>query len=194
MVRVWSGLPGETRLTAEFPLESVSAMAVPDDGQAVLAATTQDERGALVWLAASERRMLAFGTFSALAFRRGSRDAAAADSVSNEVILFRNVAGEASPSLLAGASEGVAQPIGVAFSADGRKVLLAGREPESLLAIDIDTGFKQLTPLGCRPDGLFPLGGNAVFRLTASAKSPVCIYDGDAPEPVISQIPAGVEQ
>ena len=178
--QVWTGLPDAPALSREIETAS-EVLAVSDDGGAVVGAS---EDALVIHEAGAEPRTLMSGSFSAAAFLRGSRVFAAAGRDLDAVYRFGN--GE--PEVI---WQQAAEPVSLAFSLDGARLVIANVRSGSVTLLDPETGQATDTPCDCRPEGLFRMRGNAVFRLTDSRKSPLTLFDGDADQPRVAAIPGG---
>jgi hypothetical protein len=124
--------------------------------------------------------------FSAVAFRPDSHEAAVADLDQHRVLMLRRGGGVQE---LAGEADGVAEPVGLGFSADGRVLVVANRGTDAVLSLDLAAGAFRTVTAGCRPEGVFAIRGNAVFRLSEKPAGPLCIFDGDGPAPRVVLAP-----
>lgn len=186
-LRVWTGLPDRAELAREIAVYGeIQALAVSDDGSTVAWAA----EGGLMLSDSDGARMLAPGSeWTSIAFRRASSDLAAAGRSANQVILTRD--GLAVP--IAGPAQGIASPVGLAFTLDNRRLVAANAGSGTVTVLDPETGESSETPCACQPDGLYRLRGNAVFRLVNSRKTAMAVFDGDGATPRIVEI-AGGEQ
>ncbi len=187
-IQVWKGLPDQPSLYKEVEGSELTALALSDDGDAIAAAT-----GAGLVLASSGK-FLSAGSFLGLAFLPGTHDLAAAEQSLDQVLLIRKVDSDADTVQLASNQEGVSQPIAVAFSADGRQLIVANLRGQSVLSIDLESRAVIATPCDCEADGLYRAQGNAVFRLTNGSQNLIALFDGDSGEPRVLTIPAGVSR
>ena len=176
--QVWTGMPGAPSLKSGVRLGSVSRIAVSDDGDVVVGAGET----ALV-LAGGEPRLLPVsGTFSDLAFLPASHDLVAAGRDASSLTLVRSADGEIEASQLAGAAEGLAQPASLAVSESGAKVLVAGRDTGSLVAVDLLSRRSAALGCDCKPSGVARAQGNAVFHLV-DGEARLLLVDLDQDEP-----------
>ena len=139
-------------------------------------------------------KILAAGSFSGLAFLPATHDLAAAEQSLDQVSLIRKVDSDSDTVQLAGNQDGVSQPVAVAFSADGRKLIVANLRGQSVLSIDLESRVVIATPCDCEADGLYRAQGNAVFRLTNGSQDLIALFDGDSGEPRVLTIPAGASR
>ena len=189
LVRVVSGFPANPQekrvvdLTSLPPL--ITALALSDDGEVLLAATASEQGGVL--LAHSRRRgvvhVASVGRVMGIGFVPDSRDALIADYARDELVLIRDVTGRATPLTLADRQDGLSRPIAVGVTSDGRRAFTASKGSNTVLTVDLGGGLPSLTPCRCRIAGLQPLLGNGVFLLTAASDSPLYIFDGSRSEP-----------
>ena len=187
-IQVWKGLPDQPSLYKEIEAADLTALAVSDDGDAVAAAT---EAGLVL---AGDVKILAPGSFSGLAFLPGTHDLAAAEQALDQVSLIRRVDSDADTVQLADGQDGVSQPIAVAFSSDGRKLIVANLRGQSVLSIDLESRAVTATLCECEADGLYRAQGNAVFRLTNGSQDLIALFDGDSDEPRVLSIPVGASR
>ncbi len=179
-VQVWTGLPDAPALSREIET-AAEILAVSDDGGTVVAAA---EDSLVIHRAGVEPRVEMSGSFSAAAFRRGSREFAAAGRDLDAIFLFRDGRPEA-------VWQQAAEPVALAFSLDNAWLAVANARTGSVTLLNPETGQSSETACDCRPEGLFRLRGNAVFRITDSRKSPLVLFDGDAAQPRVAAIPGG---
>lgn len=177
-LEVWVGLPEnpERKWSAviDEPQPDGASLAVSDDGARV--AWIDGGKLWIVSAASGPRAVSGVRGATAAAFRPASHQL---------ILTFENGA----EALLLEASGGLADRLEPAdyasFSADGRSVILASRESGRVVWIDLQSRARQETSCSCRPDGLFPLRGNAVFRLSSAIKGGFPVFDGDSGEPRI---------
>ena len=186
-IRTWSGLPASGTLVAEIAAElpeGVTALAVADDASsgALLA------NGKLYRIAAEGGLMPvdADATFTALAMRPGSSDVATADGAGNRVLLYSGFSA-------ATLAEDIADPEALAFSADGATLVVASHGAGSLVAIDMAARTPVRLDCDCRPDGLLPVSGNAVFRLGSGMKGNLTLLDLDSGAPRLVLVAGGAQ-
>lgn len=188
-IQVWKGLPDQPSLYKEIEVTELTALGVSDDGDAVVAAST--DTGLIL---AGSGKTLAAGSFAGLAFLPGTHDLAAAEQSIDQILLIRRVDSDADTVQLAGNQDGVSQPIAVAFSSDARKLVVANLRGQSVLSIDLESRAVIVTPCDCAAEGLYRAQGNAVFRLTNGSQDMIALFDGDSEAPRVLLIPAGVSR
>ena len=192
-VQVLRGLPDAPVVAATFPAPQAAdavmvsgihsyrvtgaAIAVSDDGAYVLFGRA----GAIDLLSATGGRKLADAHAGfAVAFAPGSHDAAVVTG--GTLSVFQDVAGASTRRDFPGATA----TSGLAFSADGGKVLLAG--PEAVTVLDRATGDRKLAGCDCRIVSVAPMG--TVFRLNELGSGPLWLLDPTATEPKVLFVPA----
>jgi hypothetical protein len=182
--QVWTGLPDAPSLSREVTVGTASAIAISDDAQMIAVARDTG----LYLIGEGEAQLAAGDSFSALAFQRDSHTLAAADRGSNQVLLFREGAEAAT---LAGAPEGVAEPLALSFSGSGERLLIANRAGKSVLVIDVAS--KRVTPLACdcEPSTMARAQGDAVFQVSEPFDKQIFFIDADAAEPRLFAVFAG---
>jgi hypothetical protein len=191
-----TGLP-ETPLASgliSFPAlpQSASAMAVSDDGDAVLLATNEQKSGSLVLLTRdSQTRVLTLlGKASAISFLSGTHNALVADEQNSAVLLIQDVTGAAIASTVAGASEGIARPVAVEASEDSRLAYIANAQSRTVSTLDLHSGRLLSLACNCTPTGLHRLRGNSVFRLNELSDANLQVLDAGVSEPRVVFVPA----
>lgn len=187
ILQIITGLPDEPSPAGTVAAANAGAFAVSDDG------TVLFEAGGTLFAAApdGDPRPTPFaGQASLIAFIESTRDALVAGSGDNEVALVRGVLGEPSYRRLAGAGEGIDQPVGLAFS--GGKALVASAGSGSVTAIDVETGAAATTSCGCSVAALERMRGAALFRVSDPGAGPLWLFD--AAEARFLFVPAAAEE
>src|ERR1035437_4010643 len=190
-VQVVTGLPD-----APAPAGTVDAgrapgsFAISDDGALLLFAARGSIR--LVGTAGENGKLMEAGEGALGAFAPGGHDAAVADPAGAGVVLFRDIAGAATQSVLAPPGDSIAVPVGLAFSSDGRKLYVASSAARSVTVLDLTTGSRSAIPCDCAPAGLFPMGN--LFRLTEPGAGPMWLLDASGGDPKMVFVPAAAVQ
>jgi WD40 repeat protein len=166
-MQVWRGLPDRPSIEHEFALDS-DIVAISDDGTV---AAVQGE--GVFRIDVGESRLLASGVFSAIAFRPGSSELAVSGKYTDSVVVLRAESGDLVT--LASAEDGIAEPVGIQFSADGKKLVVANSRDRSYTVIDMQTKRALTQPCDCSPDTVSGVGGSS-FRIASPGRSP----DNDA--------------
>jgi hypothetical protein len=190
-----TGLPTSPALQTILLPATADRAAVGDSGVILLATTQSDGTSALRWLAASGATapITTLSQFGAMAFLPKSTSAVVADAGQNAIELASGLGSAASISQIASSADGLARPVAVASSSDGRWLVIANQNGSSIVRVDL-TGSTPTSslPCGCSPALLAPIAGNDVFRLTELGAGPLSVFDGDAVKPRVFLI-AGVQ-
>ena len=193
VVEVVEGLPRRTALAASLNVaalpQSVSALAVSDDGLVLAASPTGPETFAVfaVGKHRSAVSILTVGRVAGMAFLGTSDDALVADGSANLIYRLRD---GAAPVVIAGIGEGVSAPIALATSADGRRAVVANDGGAPLVLLDLVNRSASPASCPCRVATVEPMAGNAVFRVTDAAEPVIWILDADLPTPRFLFVPA----
>lgn len=207
-VEVVLGFPDAPAVAWEIDVSALggppTALALSDDGRAVLAAATRagaapvylferttacsncevDRPGGKVRVvpdAQKQRLVYSARHVPALAFAPGGRDALIADDADQAVYLLRNVAVR----MLAPADG----PVAVAFSGDGSQALVAGAGG-TLTGIDLAGAAPPVTQqCGCAPGRLERMGG-MLFRLNDVSDGPLWVWEAGGAVSRVSFVPA----
>ncbi len=187
--QVVTGLPVAPVLGNVFPLEpapetrarpeargSAGTVALSDDGTVLLEAN-----GGTVRLAGAHGRSSLMNGVMA-AFAPGSHDAAVASGAG--VTLVRDVDTSAQPTVLA--DQGVTQPVGLAFSADGATVFAAAST--GVVAVSTAGGGANPVACQCAPAQLAPMG--QLFLLNQLGDGPLWVLDPGNSAPRTVFVPA----
>lgn len=194
-IQVITGLPDSPTVRSGITLPdlggAVNALAISDDGLALLAALGNDQTGLLFSLAAdgTPTQLPVAGPVSAMAFRPNSHDVAIADRAGNAISVIRNVDGSAEYQAVAGPNDGVAGPLAVEFSADGGRLFVANAGPGNVLVIDPAGGPPAPVPCQCALTALSRLNGS-IFRLNDLSNDPLMLFDGGSAQPRVVFVPS----
>jgi hypothetical protein len=146
IVQLIGGLPQSPQLIGEraaiVSWGAVSAVAVSDDGEAVLLGSSDGESGAVTLLPAkgTPRTLLPVAFPSAVHFFPRTHDALLADSKGNQILLLKDTTGISAFSALAVEAQGVGAPGEMEISNDQKYALVVNKQPKSLLVIEIASG------------------------------------------------------
>ncbi len=194
-VQLVKGLPEAPEVKERVSLASLpgilTALAINDEGNWLLAAVSEQAGGSLYSIAAGgESRYLApAGSISGLAFFQGSNDALVADHGRNEVVLLRNVSAGAQSQVLASEQDGLRGPVAVAASADGQRAFAAIAGSKQIASLPLQGGVPTFVPCECTPAVLERLRGGSVFRLTEAAGQAVFLLDASNADPRVVFVP-----
>lgn len=180
---------------SQVALPAGTSAAVVSDTGAILVDVLGTEGSAVIKVLApgsvTAQPIAVLSRFGGMAFLPGADSALLADAGANTVLEASHVAGNLSLAQIAGEGDGVANPVAVAASADGRWVAVANGTGLSVLRLDL-TG--QTAPrhavCRCSPTQLEPLAGNAAFRLTEPGSGTVWAFDGNGSAPRVVFLPA----
>jgi hypothetical protein len=160
----WVGLPG-----------TITALAVDDAGDAILAATADsDARVFAIGGGSAAALVLTARSVSDIAFLHGSASALLAEPLDNEVILLRSTAGVFTPIPLGGERAGVKAPMAVMPSADGLSAFAVNAAGD-LWSIPFAGAAPLHATCSCSPSRLQPLRGADTFLLTESLDGPLAV-------------------
>jgi hypothetical protein len=168
----------------------LAALAVSDNGGAVLVATTGEPSS--VWLLTPDggSRFLCYVTATAsLAFLAGSHDVLIADGALSTVMLVRDPGGQARITQIGGQSEGVSRPVAVAAAPGNRGAIVANAEPAGVVSLSLEGERPQAVLCNCTVTGLEPLADGATFRLSDPGDGPIWLLDAAGPAPRILFVP-----
>jgi hypothetical protein len=190
-IQVFTGLPDSPVLAwaRQAPAATATVRAIADDGDALIVSTKD---------AASPFLLLGGGFMSSLpvserasvaAFRPGSHDVLIANRMNNQILLLQDVLGAMSIQPVAGATDGIAGPTAVEFSADGSKAFVANSLPGSIATLDLNAHTVSVTPCGCRPTGLHRLATPSLFRLNEPSDQPMLLFDAGGSSPRVLFVP-----
>jgi hypothetical protein len=194
-IRVYKGLPG-TPVAAGTVAQSphsesapggpdrargsrpgaVAPIALSDDGSYLLMGKGSTIE--LLGVAGDSRKLTDAGPGALAVFAPGGHDAAVIDA--RGIALFQDAAGAATVRRL----DGIAGVRAADFSADGKRLFLAGA---SVTSVDTATGTSTPIACDCRPTGLARMG--STFRLNGLGSGPLWLLDAAA-EPRIVFVPA----
>ncbi|HTS65653.1 MAG TPA: hypothetical protein VMH28_26705 [Candidatus Acidoferrales bacterium] len=161
-----AGVPA-TAAAAAGRLNSVS-IAVSDDGACLLIA--REKSIVVVNSPGSNRVLMDAHAGAVVAFAPGGHDAAVVTG--GTLSLFQDVAGASTRQDFPGAGAA----IGLAFSADGGKLVTGGLRAATVW--DRSSGNRQQVDCDCRVDGIVPTG--SWFRLNEAGAGPVWLLDAAA--------------
>jgi hypothetical protein len=193
-IQVITGLPQAATSAREFDLSAFPGeliwLAVNDSADSVIASLSGIEQNAAVVFGDGTARVLTLPQHvTAATFLKGSHDLLIADGPANQIYLLKDRSGDSDATLLAGEAQGIASPVAVAISRDGKRAFVANSGNPGIASIDLVGGDVTITPCRRPPAQLAPMNGNAVFRLTEPSAETMWLFDGDASEPQIVFVP-----
>ena len=177
-------------LAAPYLAGGLGALAVSDEGSAVLIAAAGDQSPVWLLTPASGARFLSYVSSSpSLAFLSKSSDAVVADAGNSTVVLVRDPAGQAETTQIGGAAEGLSRPVAVTVTADNRRVLVANSAPASVVSLSLAGEEPLALTCNCVVTGLERLARGVTFRLSAPGESPLWLLDAASSPPRIVFVP-----
>jgi hypothetical protein len=201
VIRIVTGLPGTPAIARSVPVSGISGiirlLAISNDAAQLVAVADTDNAGSLIRIDADGGTLTLANPAhaSALQFIADSHDLLIADDAADTVSVVQDVAGSAVLQPLASALDGIAGPIGLNVSLDGKQIIVANGRAGNILVLRANgvAGGPPLGPYSC-PCNLSELGrlnGNSVFVLNdVSDSGPLWIFDGDSATPRVVFIPA----
>ena len=191
-IYVLQGLPDRVavnELSIETP-DSVSALAISDDGQCVILAAAKDAKGSIWILRTSDGRVSVYpmDTIDDATFFRDSREAAMVSASANRVFIIHDVPGAATVETLAGESDGVVSPSAVATSQDGRRVFVLNRGAKNVLLLPLDGRPAESLAYDCDAGQFNRLSDNDVFLLSGGNCEMPGGLDAGSPHPRLFSI------
>jgi hypothetical protein len=178
-----TGLPDTPATGRQIVLDrQPAALAVSDDGAALLAVERIGRAGAAVLLyrdSGSPAVLRSSPRIAGVDFLPGSADALIAED--NTVLVASEAFG---PQVIAGAGDGIAGVMAAAASSDGARVIIAMRSGQVAIR-DRGTNAQTMVSCACQPSGLARLRGTGVFRLNEIGNGPLWILDADSGAPRI---------
>jgi len=195
-VQVVGGLPNAPRTSFAAELAATAperasepagtapaAMAVSDDAQWLLMAGQGSVR--LLDATGSSSVLIEVGRAVAVAFAAGGHRAAVLNGAGPTLEVFPDVTSAPSQRMPV---PGLTEPVGIAFSPDGKLLLAASRSGEAVTVF----GTAATLQCSCVPTGLTRLGN--MYRLTDAASGPVWLVDMSASQPRVVFVPARANQ
>jgi hypothetical protein len=204
--RVLTGLPNAPVLAGSVKVESVTmagmtgafsshvshspAISLSDDGTYLLTVVQGSAR--LLSVQGQNRILIPAQASALVTFAPGGHDAAVMDSVAG-LTLIHDAAGAAGTQVLAVPDDGLAGPVGLAFSQDKQTVYVASATAQSVVAFNLTAASRTPIACACNPSTLAPMGN--LFRLTDQTPgNPLWILDSAAATPHTVFVPARVQQ
>lgn len=187
---VWDDLREEPRATELEPLEGVSALAIASEGAPVVVGAAAGVYS--VEAGEAPRLLVPVVVAGAISFARGGSDLFIADLAGKQVVEIVDFRGAATVVPLAGPDGGLSEPVGLAVSADGRRLFVADKAEQCIRVIDLESRAPlSRISLEFTPEQLDPLPGGAIFMLKSGAAGgdPFQVF-ADTPEPAVFFIPA----
>jgi len=189
-IQVLAGLPASPRIVDELYLSPgalPSALAVGDDNT-VLAAVGST----VYWVTRSGDVpvLKGLGKVSAITVTT-ARLALVADAVAHQIHRLQNVTTGLETDVLAGPAQGIAAPVAVAISSDGRRAFVSNGKTGTVAILDLQgkTPARKIA-CGCKLTGLDRLDGDNLFRLSEPSNKPMWVLEANAKETRVVFVPA----
>jgi hypothetical protein len=188
-IEVVTGFPKSVTVSGGLNLPSGTvpdSLAISDDGSALLVSANK-----AVWLYGSLNALgkLMDTTGAAMvAFASGGHNAAVVDPMGAGVVLFSDLTGADNSQVLAATDATISASSALAFSADGKSLLLASSKGQSVTSFDLAAGSRNAIACTCSPNTLARMGN--LFRLNDLGKDPVWLLDPRSSAPSIVFVPA----
>lgn len=173
---------------------AIGAFLVDRDGRYAIA-TTASEPAALYLLArdASPKLIAQFDRPGPMSLAGNERDLLVADVARRQLVLIRDVFGNAEAQPFSALPDGVDAPVGVAVSQDEARAFVADKASKTLLVYDISTrSVMDRIPLDTGPSFVKRFSRNSLFLLNESTKTgtPIQLLNTDG-KPSVYFVPAG---
>lgn len=189
-----SGLPAAPKISARLYLSAgqvLSALAISDDGETLLAGVSDS----VYWVSPNGEVPILKGLHKIVSIALASNHTAlVADGVANQIHRVQNVTTAVETDVVAGAKEGIAAPVAMAMSQDGKRAFVANGKSGTIATVDLQskTEVSQLS-CQCTPTGLDRLAGTDVFRLTEPSSGPMWVLEAATHQSRIVFVPPAVK-
>ncbi len=188
-IAVVKGLPDSPAIAGGLDLPSGTepdALAISDDGAVLLVSANQAVR---YYGSFSDLGKLLDSAGSVLmAFAAGGHDAAIADPSGAGILLFHDLTGATTSEVLATSDDTIAGAAALAFSADGKRLLVASSPARSVTSFDLAADGRTAIPCECIPKVLSRMGD--LFRLNELGAEPLWLLDPRPSEARVLFVPA----
>ena len=195
-LQLLTGLSSSTPTATDMNVDAINgtpltALAVSDDAQAVLAGLSDGTNGA-VWLLSAQapaQQLMPASVPSAIRFLPQSQDAVLADSGWKQVSMLTAVVAQFGSSLLADESQGVSAPADLDITPDSGRVWVADAGGSPLLVIDTAAGAVTSISSPFAPSSLLRLTGRSVFLVTAQDGTSTGVWAPEAASTGVWRLP-----
>ncbi|HUI76382.1 MAG TPA: hypothetical protein VLY24_00665 [Bryobacteraceae bacterium] len=190
-IEVVTGLPGSATVSGGLDLPAGVApdsLAISDDGSVILVSANKAIE--LYGSFADMGKLMSTAGGAMVAFSSGGHDAAINDPNGAGIVLYRDLTGAGVSQVIAAPDSTITAASALAFSTDGKSLLLASSSGKSVTTIDLAAGARNAIACSCSPNTLARMGN--LFRLNDLGADPVWLLDTRANEPRIVFVPAVV--
>ena len=188
-IEVVTGLPNNATVAGGLDLPSGTvpdSLAVSDDGSVLLVSANNGIE--MYGSFADMGKLMSTAGPAMLAFSAGGHDAAINDPNGAGIVLYRDLTGANNSQVFAAPDSTISAASALAYSADGKSLLLASSSGQSVTTIDLAAGARHAIACSCSPKTLARMGN--LFRLNDLGTDPVWLLD--AAQPRIVFVPAVV--
>jgi len=188
-IQLVSGLPDTPAIAASLDAQAFGipdSLALSDDGTVVLLASGNSVE--LFGGAADLGQLVGTAGSALAAFAPGGHDAAVVDRTGTGIMLFHDLTGATSSQSLGAADSTIQSASDVAFSGDGKLLLLANPTGQSVAAFDIVAGGRNAIACSCTPSTLVRMGD--LFRLNDIGTDPLWLLDTRPQTASVTFVPA----
>ena len=191
-IQVLSGLPASPKVVDELYLTGSalpSALAVGDDNTVLAGVGTS-----VFWVTRSGEVPVLTGVRKVSAITlQSARLALVADATTNQIHRLHNLTSALETDILAGPAQGIATPVAVAVSSDGRRAFTANGKSGTVAILDlIGKAPVRKIACGCKLTGLDRLDGDNLFRLTELSNRPMWVLEASTKETRVVFVPAAL--
>lgn len=172
-VQVITGLPDSPQVSQQFNVSSLpaslTALAVSDDGTALLAGVSDGQTGGIYLISASNgiRSIASAGLPAAIRFLSQSDKAVVADSHANQVLLLSAISGAVTSNVLARSADGAKGPNRIEMIGGNRAAVVANTGSNPLIWVDMPTGKVSLVSMSYSVGALHAVNGNPVVLVSS---------------------------
>lgn len=171
------------------------ALAISDDGQALLAGVNGQDAGEVYLLGSdgSAQRVLQVGRVSAVTFFHQSQDALVADGAGHQLMRLSKGPDGVISTVIARQKDGIEDPVALAASVDNGLALVANGSAASVVLVNLSSGVAVGLGCQCAPTVLAGLSGQSIYRLNELSELPISVLDVSGTKPVVNIIPPEIK-
>ncbi len=191
-VQVVTGLQGAPRVSQQFDVSALparlTALAVSDDGTALLAGVSDGDTGGIYLITAGNgiRNIVSAKLPAAIQFLSQSDSALIADSRADQVLLLSDVTGPVTSTVLAASADGAKGPNQIQMIGGTQAALVANTNSKVLFLIDMPTRKLSLVSFSYRvvalqavsrtPGVLISTAPSALWLVSQSSSGPLVTF------------------